>query len=380
MDSCRSSDDRCLGPAEGIGGVEMKEAEILAKQQEAISEKIERLTSKLESFMLQPQSCARCEELSVRQTEILRRIDDIEARLLQKLGVRGDTGHRQCNGSERTDDNKQTIAAENGTEIAEENGGGQCRSSVEQEKKGATAAAVAATSHGPECAVDDNEFVAAENGIAIGKENGGQCGISVEGEKEAAAQQGECHGNESNVETMITRILVSGGAQDFLFRRVPPHYYDSPIEARREMLCADSIECLCKSIVMVNTQAEEHVRDCSNVLNSKYYVVVIQYAARLKEKKLKDFLYDLNKGKVSKKRFNMRLAQSDISQELTGFGHNAVTPFGMKTNIPVILSHEITNLNPPFFWLGGGEVDLKLGIRTDDFIRLVDPFIVDCTD
>ena len=30
-------------------------------------------------------------------------------------------------------------------------------------------------------------------------------------------------------------------------------------------------------------------------------------------------------------------------------------------------------------WLGGGEVDLKLGFCIDDFIRAYKPLILDCT-
>ena len=46
--------------------------------------------------------------------------------------------------------------------------------------------------------------------------------------------------------------------------------------------------------------------------------------------------------------------------------------------VQVILSDAIVKLSPRFFWLGGGEVDLKLGMQTDDFIRIVKPFITDC--
>ncbi|CAM6121653.1 unnamed protein product [Calypogeia fissa] len=44
----------------------------------------------------------------------------------------------------------------------------------------------------------------------------------------------------------------------------------------------------------------------------------------------------------------------------------------------VILSDAIVKLNPAFFWLGGGEVDLKLGIRTEEFVKMINPFVVDC--
>ncbi|KAL9267776.1 hypothetical protein AKJ16_DCAP17560 [Drosera capensis] len=68
-------------------------------------------------------------------------------------------------------------------------------------------------------------------------------------------------------------------------------------------------------------EAQSHVTDCTKPRNSKYYVVVVQ----------------------------------------------------------VILNEAIVNLSPDFFWLGGGEVDLKMGIRTTEFIDFVKPFIVKCT-
>jgi hypothetical protein len=45
----------------------------------------------------------------------------------------------------------------------------------------------------------------------------------------------------------------------------------------------------------------------------------------------------------------------------------------------VILDEAIQKLNPDFFWLGGGEIDLKLGIKTSEFINVVKPFIVSCS-
>jgi hypothetical protein len=47
--------------------------------------------------------------------------------------------------------------------------------------------------------------------------------------------------------------------------------------------------------------------------------------------------------------------------------------------LQVILDEAILRLNPDFFWLGGGEIDLKLGIRTSEFIDFAKPFIVSCS-
>nr|XP_043628916.1 uncharacterized protein LOC122600278 [Erigeron canadensis] len=180
-------------------------------------------------------------------------------------------------------------------------------------------------------------------------------------------------------ESRLSAVLVTGGLKDFKFKRVPCDYYEWSFEARRDVLGAASIHHLCKSIVLINTQAASDVTDCSNRQNSKYYVVVVQYTARFSAERVKNFLYMLNNGKIPKKRFNLRLAPEEISNKLTGYEHNGVTCVGMKTDIPVILDEAIVKLHPDFFWLGGGEIDLKLGIRTSEFISFTKPFIVNCS-
>lgn len=183
---------------------------------------------------------------------------------------------------------------------------------------------------------------------------------------------------QGGTEPRLSSILLAKGLSHFLFKRVPSDYYDWGLEARRDALGAASIDHLCKSIVLVNTQAQSNVIDCSSRNNSKYYVVIVQYTARFNAEAVKSFLYSLNNGSIAKKRFNLRLAPEETSMKLTGYEHNAVTCIGMKTDIPVILDEAIVKLSPDFFWLGGGEVDLKLGMKTSEFISSVKPFIVRC--
>lgn len=104
---------------------------------------------------------------------------------------------------------------------------------------------------------------------------------------------------------------------------------------------------------------------------------VVQYAARLHAEKVRTFLHRSCEGTLGRKHFNMRLAAEAESASLTGFGHNAVTPVGMSTRLPVLLSHHIAELD--YFWMGGGEVDLKLGMKTADFIAAYQPIVLDCT-
>ncbi|GJM86372.1 hypothetical protein PR202_ga02225 [Eleusine coracana subsp. coracana] len=196
--------------------------------------------------------------------------------------------------------------------------------------------------------------------------------LSISGPSDAEADAG-------STEARLSALLTERGVRDFAFRRVPADYYDRPLEERRGLLRADSVAQLCKSIVMVNTQAAADVVDCSNPKNSKYYVVIVQYMARLNAETIKNFLYELNEKKIPKKRFNMRLAPEEESRKLTGFVHNAVTCIGMETDIPVIIDEAITKLDEDFFWLGGGEVDLKLGMLTSQFLNAFRPFVVKCS-
>ncbi|XP_078154008.1 ybaK/aminoacyl-tRNA synthetase-associated domain-containing protein isoform X2 [Carex rostrata] len=158
-----------------------------------------------------------------------------------------------------------------------------------------------------------------------------------------------------STETRLSVILLARGVSDFAWKRVPSDYYDQSLEYRRQILAASRIEQLCKTIVMVNTQAPEEITDCSNPKNSKYYVVVVQVNNKL------------------------RLAPEDESLKLTGFIHNAVTCIGMRTDIPVIIDEAITKLEEDYFWLGGGDVDLKLGMKTSQFLTAFRPFVVKCS-
>ena len=108
-------------------------------------------------------------------------------------------------------------------------------------------------------------------------------------------------------------------------------------------------------------------------------VVIVQYTARLNAERIKDFVFKLADGRLGKKKITMRLCPSEKSDELTGYTHNAVSPMNSKTRIPIILSDRIAALKPDFFWLGAGEVDLKIGMSAAEFVAAYEPFVLDCT-
>ena len=100
-------------------------------------------------------------------------------------------------------------------------------------------------------------------------------------------------------------------------------------------LLGSSTSQLCKTIVFENLACTRD--DCAEATNSRFYCVIVQYEARFDAEKLRTFIHSLNAEttKLPKKKFNFQLASAEVSDRLTGFTHNAVTPFGMLHPIPV---------------------------------------------
>jgi prolyl-tRNA editing enzyme YbaK/EbsC (Cys-tRNA(Pro) deacylase) len=161
-----------------------------------------------------------------------------------------------------------------------------------------------------------------------------------------------------------------------VFVWVPTEYYTKPLTWRRDVLNAPSTHHLCKTIVLENTHCVN--ADCSDPRNSRYYMAVYQYVERFDAESIMRFIQRMN-APMGKKKFNFRLADPAVSAQLTGFGYNAVVPFGTVTPIPIILSHKIVNLSPPYFWMGGGHVDCKLRADVTEFVHVFSPFVTDFT-
>ncbi|KAL7749708.1 hypothetical protein RI367_004936 [Sorochytrium milnesiophthora] len=154
---------------------------------------------------------------------------------------------------------------------------------------------------------------------------------------------------------------------------VPSDYYDWPLQKRAFRLVAPSCHHLCKSVVFENTRCTQ--TDSSDPLNSRYYMVMTQYTAKPNTQRLMNYVRALSNNSVSRKSFNFRLAPAEDSLALTGFDKNGVSPFGMLTHIPIIMSEGITRLEPPVFWLGAGDVDWKIAVPVADFISATQCFV-----
>ena len=44
--------------------------------------------------------------------------------------------------------------------------------------------------------------------------------------------------------------------------------------------------------------------------------------------------------------------------------------------MPIMFSHEILNLKPQFFWMGGGHPDIKMRMSFKDFERIYDDHVL----
>ncbi|KAL3144297.1 hypothetical protein ABBQ32_004061 [Trebouxia sp. C0010 RCD-2024] len=178
---------------------------------------------------------------------------------------------------------------------------------------------------------------------------------------------------DSSTETRLAKELRDKGITNYRFKRVPEHYYQQDLEYRCKCLQAASIHHLCKSLLYENPKLPEH-----GPQEFRFCLVVVQYAAKLHGEKVKRFLHKAN-GKLGIQYFRPRQAPHEISEKLSGYESGAVTPVGLATNLQLILSHEINQLQPDFFWMGGGEQLLKLGMSVRDFKQAYRPYVVDCT-
>lgn len=187
---------------------------------------------------------------------------------------------------------------------------------------------------------------------------------------------------EESEEVTVARVKISLLHKNIYaatLRKVPTDYYDWNLMKRAEFLGCDPAH-LCKTIIFKNTMCEHN--NCDNIFDSKYVCVVVQYCAKIAVDKLRDFIHKLPppEKRLAKKKINFQLAEEETSLKLSGFIHNAVTPFGMHTKMPVIICKACTFLTPAFVWLGGGAVDVKLGITVSDMVSAANALIADISD
>ncbi|KAL7533641.1 hypothetical protein ACHAWF_004571, partial [Thalassiosira exigua] len=187
------------------------------------------------------------------------------------------------------------------------------------------------------------------------------------------------------------RHVQESGCHSSEFRHCPPNYYELSLGQRMGFLGAHSTSQLCKACLFENKNYKPDdagggkVGTSSATTNARYYLVVVQYVESIDTKRLSSELRGLRPPGPT--RFgpsyfgDMRLAPEEVSERLTGYGHNGVSPFGMlDRSIPVVICKSILNVRPKWIWMGGGHKDWKLGMAVSEFVRGVDGIVLNVSE
>ena len=117
---------------------------------------------------------------------------------------------------------------------------------------------------------------------------------------------------------------------------------------------------------------------------SRFCLVVVQYNAEIDAKKLQSEIhaYTCHFTSLDPPQFDLRLVSEKDNARITGYSHNAVTPFGLLEKIPVILAKAIvTNMDmTQFIWMGDGHIHLKVGVAVKEFINFTKSMVLDVTN
>ena len=172
---------------------------------------------------------------------------------------------------------------------------------------------------------------------------------------------------------MLKKLKVDHGLMSVTMANAPYDYYSWTLDQRAKFLGGPSAQALTKTMIMVNYMYREE--NASDPHYPRFVLVVVQYCRQISSQKVlgvakryqNSFYENEPEKKVGIKGFKFRLAENQDMEDLSGYRFNAVTPFFMTNNtLPVILDSSIANLDPGFFWMGGGRVSLKLGISVKD--------------
>ena len=155
------------------------------------------------------------------------------------------------------------------------------------------------------------------------------------------------------------------------------------LDERKKILDCHTKDIICKSIILKNTAFDPSIK---NELYQEYYLVIVQYVNEFNAEKiakiLKHYINENYNLKLANKNFHFRLAYNDVAYEMTGFAFNGIGPYLMKCkDLKIIFPESLYNIYPRYFFLGGGDPLLKVGICMNDFLKLYGPntIILDST-
>ena len=169
----------------------------------------------------------------------------------------------------------------------------------------------------------------------------------------------------------LSEYFTKKGINSFIIVETPEDYYSMSLDQRKEIVGCNK-EALCKSVILENTLFDENIK-CP--IYRKYYLTVVQYVSEFNAEKIAKLLrsyiaekYDI---KLTKKQIHFRVAKKEVAYEMTGFSFNSIGPYLMKSeDLLIIFPSKLYEIYPQYFYLGGGELELKVGVCIDDFMRL----------
>ena len=169
----------------------------------------------------------------------------------------------------------------------------------------------------------------------------------------------------------LFEYLTQKGIKSFNIVETPEDYYSMTLDQRKVIVGCNK-EALCKSVILENTLFDENIK-CP--IYQKYYLLIVQYVSEFNAEKLAKLLrsyiaekYDI---KLTKKQIHFRVAKKEVAYEMTGFSFNSIGPYLMKSeDLLIIFPSKLYEIYPQYFYLGGGELEIKVGVSIDDFMRL----------
>ena len=169
-----------------------------------------------------------------------------------------------------------------------------------------------------------------------------------------------------------------------MFKWVPEQYYSLSLCERAKILGAHSTHQLCKSMLMENKAFDSSkTKGADDASYSRHYLVVLQYETSITTKKLQSEIRGLRpvSFRLDPSKFDFRLAPEEDNAQVTGYTHNAVTPFGLLQDVPIILSKAIVDSSDmtQFIWMGGGHMHLKVGMAVKEFIHFKKAMVLNVT-
>lgn len=194
-----------------------------------------------------------------------------------------------------------------------------------------------------------------------------------------------CATSEQTVTPQMRRArsaVESKSLHSAQWKWVPKHYYDLPLSDRAKLLGAPTTSALCKAVLLENRACDSP--DCSDPTNSRFYMVIVQYDSAIDNKKLQSEIRALRppgNERIDPSKFDFRLASEEDNDRLTGYEHNSVSPFGLLDGaVPIVLAKSICGVEPAFMWMGGGHVNVKLGMAVEEFVRGTGSIVIDISE